>query len=550
MMNLFPEAIKIKGKGTTELLWQLSVTLVLSVFVASTLYVAYCSYDSNKPILYLFLWLGWLSFQIVALIFVVIYAIDTILSATASEKDFPRVLGKVSVHVPIHCEPPELVRETLISLSKLKFPTFEVIVIDNNTSDQALWRPIEELSKKLGFRFFHLENWPGYKAGALNFATAVSSEDADFIAVVDADYVVQPDFLSKMLPYFSDPLVAFVQAPQDYRFVYGSTYELWAFFAYRHFFDITLAARERMRSVIFAGTMGIIRKSVLNECGGWDERCLTEDAEMGLRVPGGGRIGVFVNTSYGKGLMPLDYLSFRRQRYRWAFGGAQILRKYGLEVFWNLSNSNVSRFSAVQRLGFGALLLLWFATWLAIGGAFLSWLMAAIYWAAPSLPPIPQECFLLSLGLVSGQLVLFIGSSIRRSGCTFTEALGAFLVLSSVNWTVGCACMNAVLGRSAVFGRTPKDKSSDKTLFMKLQFIRAELTFTFFGLCVAFVPIFIGARGNAILYSIGSFLGSVMFGLPLLLMIADHYGWATKKTLLRAKLLSNLMVPAKAESLS
>lgn len=87
---------------------------------------------------------------------------------------------KVSLHVPIHREPPEVVIETLNAIAQLDYPDFEVLVIDNNTDDESLWRPVEAHCQRLGprFRFFHLLPWPGYKSGALNYGLAQTAPDA------------------------------------------------------------------------------------------------------------------------------------------------------------------------------------------------------------------------------------------------------------------------------------------------------------------------------------------------------------------------------------
>ena len=71
----------------------------------------------------------------------------------------------VSIHVPTHNEPPEVVLQTLRSLSKLKWSNYEVLVIDNNTSDPKLWRPLAEYCQLLGsrFRFHHVEGLAGFK---------------------------------------------------------------------------------------------------------------------------------------------------------------------------------------------------------------------------------------------------------------------------------------------------------------------------------------------------------------------------------------------------
>src|SRR5262249_60489564 len=79
-------------------------------------------------------------------------------------------LAVQSLHVPAHNEPPEMVKQTLRSLLRLDYPRFEIVVIDDNTDDEALWRPVEAWCARHRVKFAHLENWPGYKSGALNYA--------------------------------------------------------------------------------------------------------------------------------------------------------------------------------------------------------------------------------------------------------------------------------------------------------------------------------------------------------------------------------------------
>ncbi len=107
-------------------------------------------------------------------------------------------LPRVSLHVPAYNEPPDMVKETLDALAKLDYANYEVIVIDDNTTDEKLWRPVEEHCRTLGFRFFHLENWPGFKSGALNFALRNTDPAAEIVGVVDSDYVVWPSPRSRV----------------------------------------------------------------------------------------------------------------------------------------------------------------------------------------------------------------------------------------------------------------------------------------------------------------------------------------------------------------
>ena len=89
-------------------------------------------------------------------------------------------LPMISLHVPAHNEPPDMVIETLRSLLRLDYPRYEVILIDDNTDDESLWRPVEAWCGRHGVKFAHLDNWPGYKSGALNYALRkLTSPDAE-----------------------------------------------------------------------------------------------------------------------------------------------------------------------------------------------------------------------------------------------------------------------------------------------------------------------------------------------------------------------------------
>jgi glycosyltransferase involved in cell wall biosynthesis len=216
------------------------------------------------------------------------------------------------------------------ALAKLDYHDYEVLVIDNNTNDELLWRPIETLCRKLGsrFRFFHLESWFGFKAGALNFALTQASPAADLIAVVDADYEVHPAFLRAGIGYFSNPNVGFVQAPQDYRGGDRSAFAEACYWEYRQFFAVGMMLRNTRNAILLHGTMGLVRRRALDEVGGWAEWCMTEDSELGLRLLARGYRGLYMPQTMGRGLLPLSYRSYRRQRRRWVIGGVQTLRRH------------------------------------------------------------------------------------------------------------------------------------------------------------------------------------------------------------------------------
>ena len=242
---------------------------------------------------------------------------------------------KVSIHVPAYNEPPDMLIETLDALARLDYPDFEVLVIDNNTKDEAVWRPVEAHCATLGprFRFFHVAPLAGFKAGALNFALAHTAADAEVVAVIDSDYVVDPAWLRDLAPSFANRYVGIVQAPQDYRDGGENAFKAMCYAEYRGFFQIGMVTRNERNAIIQHGTMTMVRRSLLGAVGGWAEWCITEDAELGLRIFEAGYEAVYTPQSYGRGLIPDTFIDYKKQRFRWAYGAMQILKEHAELLF-------------------------------------------------------------------------------------------------------------------------------------------------------------------------------------------------------------------------
>ena len=86
-------------------------------------------------------------------------------------------------------------------------------------------------------------------------------------------------------------------------------------------FAVSQPSRDERDGAIFAGTMGLRRRRALEQAGGRDEWCITEDAELSLRILRNGWSGVHVDKSFGKGIMPLTFEALKGQRFRWCLGG-------------------------------------------------------------------------------------------------------------------------------------------------------------------------------------------------------------------------------------
>ncbi|MCL2898431.1 glycosyltransferase [Brenneria tiliae] len=237
---------------------------------------------------------------------------------------------KVSVHLPCYAEPPHLVMATLNAIANFNYQHFEVLVIDNNTKDPDLWRPVEAHCARLGprFRFFHVDPLSGAKAGALNFALTQTADDAEIIAVIDADYLAKADFLQQLVPLFAAAETGFVQTSHDYRQWETSRVLSGAYYEYLPLHKLMLPALNEYDAAYTVGTMCLIRRAALQKAGGWAEWALTEDSELAVRINAQGYIGHVFADTWGKGLIPGTLEGIKKQQFRWTAGPVQQLKKH------------------------------------------------------------------------------------------------------------------------------------------------------------------------------------------------------------------------------
>ncbi len=363
-------------------------------------------------------------------------------------------LPMASIHVPAYNEPPDMLMRTLDALAALDYPRFEVLVIDNNTKDAAIWEPVRAHCERLGprFRFFHVDPLAGFKAGALNFALRHTAPEAELIGVIDSDYIVDPRWLLQLAPEFSRPEVAIVQAPQDYSDGTASAFKAMCYSEYAGFFYIGMITRNERNAIIQHGTMTIVRRRVLDAVGGWAEWCITEDAELGLRVFEEGYEALYIPCSYGKGVMPDTFMDFKKQRFRWAYGSLQILRHHlGKLLGWK------GRLSAGQRYHFVAGWLPWFADAfnLFFNLAALGWSVAMI-WNPKQFDPPLIGFSVLPLALFAFKTAKLFYIYRTRIGASTAQTLaGAFAGLALAH-TISRAIMKGAVTKKLPFFRTPK----------------------------------------------------------------------------------------------
>jgi cellulose synthase/poly-beta-1,6-N-acetylglucosamine synthase-like glycosyltransferase len=363
------------------------------------------------------------------------------------------VFPKVSIHIPAYFEPPEMLKQTLDAVSRLDYPNFECVVIINNTPDPEFWQPIQDHCRALGerFKFINAEKVKGFKAGALRIAMDRTAADAEIIGIIDADYVVEPNWLKDLVPAFADPRVGLVQAPQDHRDGDRSLMHYIMNGEYAGFFDIGMVQRNEANAIIVHGTMCLMRRAAMDMAGGWAGDTICEDTDLGLAIIEHGWLTHYTNTRYGHGLLPDTYEDFKKQRHRWAYGGFQIVKKH-----WRRFLPGASRLSPNQRREFALGWLNWLgAESLGVLVAILNLIWVPIVAFADIAIPDKILTFPIIAAFVVS-LVHFVALYRLRVHIKTGQMLGAMIAAMSVQWTVSRAVAQGLITEHLPFARTSK----------------------------------------------------------------------------------------------
>jgi cellulose synthase/poly-beta-1,6-N-acetylglucosamine synthase-like glycosyltransferase len=371
-------------------------------------------------------------------------------------------MPKVSIHIPAYREPPEMLKQTLDAVARLDYPSFECVVVINNTPDPAQWRPIEEHCAVLGerFKFVRADNLQGFKAGALRLALTHTAEDADVIGVLDADYVVHPDWLKDLVPCFADPRVGLVQAPQDHRDDRRSVLHHAMNAEYAGFFDIGMVQRNEANAIIVHGTMCLIRRSAMDAVGGWSSDTICEDTDLGLTMLEHGWHAHYTNRRYGHGLLPDTYEAFKKQRDRWAYGGFQIFKKH-----WRRFLPGGSALTREQKREF----MLGWLNWLGAESVGVVVAVLNILWVpVVAFMDIAVPDHILTVPIMASFLVsvLHCVTLYRlRVRVTKRQLFASIFAAMSVQWTVARAVGLGLMKDHLPFVRTDKGGARRKTEF-------------------------------------------------------------------------------------
>ena len=231
----------------------------------------------------------------------------------------------VDVFVTTYNEPVEVLRRTLEGALAIDYPHQTWLLDDGNRVE------MRALAAEIGCLYLAREHNTNAKAGNLN--NALTHSTAQFVAIFDADHVPSPQFLNRTLGYFSDDLLAFVQTPQGFYNLdsyqnRGSGRLRWG--EQGLFFQVIQRGKDYWNATMFAGTSVVLRRSALDEIGGFATGTVTEDLHTTLRLQKKGFRSVYHAEALAFGLAPQSLRAFLNQRLRWGQGAVQVWRQEGL----------------------------------------------------------------------------------------------------------------------------------------------------------------------------------------------------------------------------
>jgi len=325
----------------------------------------------------------------------------------------PNSWPKVTVQLPIFNEL-YVVERLIDAVSKLNYPSelLQIQILDDSTDETGALIQAKVLAyPNLNFEYLHRTDRTGFKAGALK--EALPSAQGEFIAIFDADFVPDPDFLIKTMPYFSSPQVGMVQSRWTHlNQNYSILTQLQAFALDAHFLIEQQGRNQQGAFINFNGTAGIWRKSCILDAGNWHDDTLTEDLDLSYRAQRKGWKFVYRPEIESPAELPPILSAIKSQQFRWTKGGAECAVKHAGKVFqedhpWHI------KFHAFAHL---------FNSTIFIAILLTSWCSIGIWWGIQS-------------NLISAKLLLATGFSMLGFVLVAGVYLVSYLKAQAFSWS-------------------------------------------------------------------------------------------------------------------
>jgi cellulose synthase (UDP-forming) len=234
---------------------------------------------------------------------------------------------RVDLLIATYNEEEAILERTIIGAQSQDYDNYRIFVLDDGRRD---W--LCDLCDRRKVGYIARSNNEHAKAGNINNALRqlANEEPGEFVAILDADFVLQPEFLSRALALFRDEEVGCVQTPQHFfnpdplQHGFGAA-STWPD-EQRFFFDVLLASKDAWGVAFCCGTSSITRREALEQVGGFPSESVTEDMLLSLKLKEAGWKTVYLNERLSMGLAPEGVSEYITQRGRWCLGFMQIAR--------------------------------------------------------------------------------------------------------------------------------------------------------------------------------------------------------------------------------
>lgn len=242
----------------------------------------------------------------------------------------PEELPLVTIQLPLFNEM-YVVERLIESVCSLEYPKerLEIQVLDDSTDETVhVTKALVDSYAEKGFdiKYIHRTNREGYKAGALKHGLLTAR--GEFVAIFDADFVPNTDFLLKTVPHFSDPKIGMVQTRWEHLNEEYSFLTRAQALALDGHFVIEQQVRNKAGFFInFNGTAGIWRRTCIEDAGNWQPDTLAEDLDLSFRAQLKGWRFVFLNDVTSPAELPADINSLKTQQFRWTKGAVEAAKK-------------------------------------------------------------------------------------------------------------------------------------------------------------------------------------------------------------------------------
>ena len=378
-------------------------------------------------------------------------------------------LPMVTIQLPFYNEM-YVVQRLIDHTAQIDYPKdkLEIQVLDDSTDETTeIARERVEFHRKNGINIelIHRDNRQGFKAGALE--VGMKKAKGEFLAIFDADFIPPPDFLKNTIHYFTDPVIAMVQARWGHiNEKFSLITKIQSIFLDGHFVVEHTARNRTGRFFNFNGTGGIWRKEAILDAGGWHFDTLTEDLDLSYRAQLKGWRFIYLPQYVSPAELPVDIIAFKVQQHRWTKGSIQNAKKLVGSILKAKLPFKIKSESMVHLLAnFNYLIMIPFAISV-FPMMMLRIRMGMEQWFLIDIPIIVVTTASMSVFYIYSQKHLYAD---WKSKIKYLPAVMSMGIGLSVNNSV--AVVEALVNKQTEFVRTPKfginNENSDEKWYKK-----------------------------------------------------------------------------------